>query len=308
MNKQTPAIKPDAAQKSRAASAAESRMLRAIRIASLLCMIAAPLIVDVVLRALCVYVDTYIAVFYPTTAVTVLQWMLYYLVLILSYVYQSASYGILGYSVMRYGIRKSGLPILLILLSATLSYASGIAEFIYLSGTAAIKNNPGYYIAYWATNYFLSLFTCLCLVFLCAMLRTAFQRQKRVRGQSFRRNPGAYTASAQAPDGDTRLQVGITEEPAPVRRKNVLRRLYFWMTGLLFFFRFLPAVTNMISEIDRVGAPGDIWDWITLVQPFFELALLTALGYFAMLHIGSALTERNEAVRTQVIAEQDTAQ
>ena len=289
--------------KTRRACHADAGMLRVIRIASLLCMIAAPLLIDGLLRAVNVYVDTYIAVYYPTTAVTVLQWMLYYLLLILSYVYQCASYGILGYSVLRYGVRRSAVPTVLILVSATLSYAAGIIEVIYLAGSTAIKSNLAYYLIYWALNYFLSLFTCLCLIFLCAVLRTAFQRKKRTQKQSFRDSPGAYTAQSQLPDGDSRLTVGITEEDTAARKTNVLRRLYLWMTGLLFVFRFIPSVTNMIVEIRSVGAPGDIWDWITLFQPFAELALLTAMGYFVMLYTGSVLTDRNESVRAEVQGE-----
>ena len=283
-----PRVKPD---HSRAPLRAEQKMLSDIRLASLICMLAAPLLIDGLLRAVNVYVDTYLAVFYPTTAVVVLQWMLYCLLLILSYVYQAASYGILGYSVMRYGVKKSGLPIILILVSATVSYAAGILEYLI------------FYVSYWALNYLLSLFTCLCLIFLCAFLRYAFQRNKRTQKprQSFRQNPLAYTAgkteAAQMPDGDTRLHVEITAEDAAARRQNVLRRLYLWMTALLFGFRFLPSVANMVTEIREVGAPGDIWDVITLLQPLAEITLLSALGYFVMLYIGSVLTERNAAAK-----------
>ncbi len=289
--------------KSRVSHRAEYSMLRSIRIASFICMLAAPLLIDGLLRAINVYVDTYIAVYYPTTAVVILQWILYYLLLILTYVYQCASYGILGYSVMRYGVKKSRLPIIFILISATISYAAGIIEVLYLSGTTAIKNNLVFYVSYWALNYLLSLFTCLCLIFLCAYLRYAFQRTKRTVKQSFRQNPSAYTAQMQMPDGDTRLRVEIIEEDAVARKKNVLRRLYFIMSGLLFLFRFIPSIANMIEEIKAVGAPSDIWDWITLLQPFGEIILLTILGYFVMLYIGSSLTERNIAAREQ--AEED---
>ena len=292
----TPAVQTDNTKTHRALRHAAD-MLRAIRIASLICMIAAPLLVDGLLRAVNVYIDTYIAVFYPITAVTVLQWMLYYLLLILTYVYQCASYGILGYSVLRYGVKRSAVPIILILISATVSYASGIIEFLYLAGTTTVKSNLAYYLSYWALNYFLSLFTCLCLIFLCAMLRTAFQRKKRTAKQSFRDNPGAYTAGQQLPDGNARLQVGITDEDAAARKTNVLRRLYLWMTGLLFAFRFLPGIMNMITEIGSVGAPHDIWDWITLLQPFAELALLSAMGYFVMVYVGSRLTDRSNVLR-----------
>ena len=99
------------------------------------------------------------------------------------------------------------------------------------------------------------------------------------------------------PDGDTRLHVEITTEDAAARRQNVLRRLYLWMTALLFGFRFLPSVANMVTEIREVGAPGDIWDVITLLQPLAEITLLSALGYFVMLYIGSVLTERNAAAK-----------
>lgn len=280
-------------------------MFRSIKLASLLCMIAAPLFVDGILRAVHIYVDTYIAVFYPTTAVTVLQWSLYYLLLILSYVYQCASFGILGYSVMRYGVRRSVFPIVLLIISTTLTYGAGIIEFIYLYGTTTVKNDLIYYVSYWALNYFLSLFTCLCLIFLCALLRVSFQRKKRTETVSFRKNPGAYTM--QQPDGDARFAVGITHEDAQARKVNVLRHLYFGMTALLFFFRFIPTVTNMISEIRQVGAPYDIWDWITLLQPYFELFLLTAMGYFVMLHVGSVLTERNTAAKQDDAADSTEA-
>ena len=59
----------------------------------------------------------------------------------------------------------------------------------------------------------------------------------------------------------------------------------------------------MITELTQVGAPGDIWDWITLLQPFAEITLLTAMGYFVMLQIGSFLTERNTAAKESAEAE-----
>lgn len=289
----------------RAAYRAESRMLGSIRLASVIFMLIAPLVIDGLLRAVNVYVDTYIAVYYPTTAVVVLQWILYYLLLILSYVYQCASYGILGYSVLRYGIKKSRLPIIFILISATVSYAASIIEVIYLSGTTAVKNNLVYLASYWVLNYLLSLFTCLCLIFLCAYLRYAFQRTKRTAKQNFRQNPSAYAAQTQLPDENTRLRVEIVEEDAAARKKNVLRRLYVTMSGLLFLFRLIPGIANMVTELRSVGAPGDFWDWITLLQPFGELILLTALGYLVMLYIGSRLTERNEAAK--MLAEEEAA-
>ncbi len=295
-NNQIPTVQAER-DKSRAFFRAEHKMLADIRLASIICMLICPLLIDGLLRAVNVYVDTYIAVFYPTTAVVVLQWILYYLLLILSYVYQCASYGILGYSVMRYGVKKSRLPIVLILISATLSYAAGIFEVLYLSGTTAVKSNLIYYVSYWALNYLLSLFTCLCLIFLCAFLRYAFQRNKRTQTpkQSFRQNPSAYTTLS--PDENAHLRVEIVEEDAAARRRNVLRRLYLWMTALLFVFRFLPSITNMVMEISRVGAPRDIWDVITLLQPTAEITLFSAMGYFVMLYVGSRLTERNASAK-----------
>ena len=106
------------------------------------------------------------------------------------------------------------------------------------------------------------------------------------------------------PDAGARFHVEIRDESAADRKQNVLRRLYVWMTGLLFFFRFVPTVANTFSEVSQVGAPGDIWDWITLLQPYPELILLTLLGYFIMLRVGAALTEKN---RTFVEQRRETA-
>ncbi len=251
------------------ADAAECLMRKRITIASFITMVFLPLLIDGVLRAVGVWVDTTLAVFYPSLAVTTLQWVLYYLVLLLRAVYQFGGYAVLGYSVMRYGISKSLCPTVLSLVSATVTYLSGMLQTIYTEGIAVIKTNLMYVLPYWVLNYFLALFTSLCLIFLCAMLRIAFLRRGR-------------------------MQVGISEEPPAVRKQNVLRRLYLWMAGLLFFFTFFPGVMNMIAEVREVGAPEDIWDFITLVEPLIRIILFDLLGYFAMLHIGSMLTKQNE--------------
>lgn len=269
------------AEKSRKASAAERFMLRKINFWSLIIMIVMPLCVDVGLRALKVYVDTFISVYYSSAAVTVLQWVLYYLMLLLTMLYQFGGYGVLGYSIMRYNVQKSICPILLSVAAATIHYLSGIVEIIYLQGINTIRNNLTYLSVYWILNYFLALFTTLCVIFLCAILRIAFIRHGR-------------------------MQVQISDESREVRKKNVLRRLYLWITGLLLLFNFFPALMNMIAEIKAVGGPEDIWEWITLLQPFAEILLLHALGYFTLLRIGTMLTGLNEKQRLRAEASDGT--
>ena len=265
----------------------EQKMLHYIKWLSIFCMIGGTLLVDCVLRAVLVYVDTYIAVYYPSTAVTVLQWSLYYLLIILTYAYQCLGYGLLGYSVLRYGVKKSIVPIILLACSATIAYGAGIAEIVYLAGTTAIQRALSYYLSYWILNYFLSLFTCLSLVFLCSLIRVAFMRQKKSKDRRW---------WASRPQEPVRLRVEICDEPAASRKQNVLRRLYLWMTGLLFFFRFVMSTANMFSEIAEVGAPRDIWDVITLLQPYAELLLLAAMGYYIMLYVGGICTRKNREI------------
>lgn len=257
------------AEKARKASVAERYMLTRINTWAVLMMVVMPLLVDVALRAVNVWLDTYIAVYYESTAITVLQWVVYYLVLILTTVYQFGGFAVLGYSVMRYNVKKSVVPILLSVVSATVNYGAGIVEIIYTQGINTVKNNLAYVLPYWILNYFLALFTTLCIIFLCAMLRLAFLRHGR-------------------------MQVHISEESREEKKKNVLRRLYLWMTGLLFLFNFVPGVMNMVMELSEAGAPEDIWDFITLIQPLVEIILLNALGYFTMLKVGTILTEQNE--------------
>ncbi len=264
-------VKP---QNHSAAAAAENAMLRYIRLLSLLAMVVSPLLINGVLQGISVYVDTYISVYYPSTAVTLLQWVLYYGIVILTTVYQFVGFAVLGYTILRYGIKKSALPIVFAVTASTVVYVSGIVETIYLAGVNAIKNNLGYLISYWAVNYFLSLFSTFCIIFLCSILRVSFVRHGR-------------------------LQVGIKSdsESKEDRKHNVLRRLYIYLTLMIFIFNFVPAVLNTFYEIRTVGGPADVWEWITLLQPHLELILLHAMGYFIMLSFGSLLTKRNKAER-----------
>ncbi len=250
------------------ADTAERHMLSRIRLWSLLTMLVMPLLVDGVLRAVNVWVDTYLAVYYPSTAVTALQWVVYYAVILLRIVYQFSGFAVLGYSVMRYSVKKSLFPVWMALLATTLTNLAGIGETIYTSGINAVRSELSYILPFWILNYALALFTTLCVIFLCAMLRLAFLRHGR-------------------------MQVSITEESPEARKANVLRRLYRWIAGLLFVFNFIPGIMNMVMELSEAGAPGDIWDVISLLQPIAEIILFALLGYYCMLSIGRALTQQN---------------
>lgn len=260
------------AEKSRKSSAVERGMRNHIYIWSVIMMVIMPILTEIGLRAVNVWLDTYISVYYPSTAITVLQWVTYYLKIILTLVYQFGGFAVLGYSVMRYSVKKSLCPLLLSIVSITIGYGSGIFETIYLYGVNAIKSNFAYYVTYWTLNYFLSLFTTLCIIFLCAMLRFAFMHHSRLQ-----------------------MQVQIVEEPREERRKNALRRLYLWIALLLFVFNFVPDIQNMIGEYRKVGAPEDIWDLITFVQPLITTPLMSAFGYFIMLRVGTVLTNQYTA-------------
>ncbi len=265
-------------EQTRRADAVERYMLSRIRIWSLTTMLLLPLIVDGLLRTLNVWVDTSLAVFYPSTAVTALQWLLYYLVMLLRVTYQFCGFGVLGYSVMRFTVKKSRWPIVFAVVSTTVTSLAGIAETVYTEGINRITEHISYLLPLWVINYFLALFTTLCVIFLCAMLRAAFLCKGR-------------------------MQVSITDESPAERKANVLRRLYLWIAGMLFLFNFIPGITNMIMEIKEAGAPGDIWDVISLLLPLIEIVLFGILGYYVMLTIGSRLTKQNDAQ----LARADTA-
>ncbi len=262
-------------EKSIRANTAERYMLARIRRWSIITMILLPLLVDGLLRAVNVWVDTSIAVFYPSTAVTALQWLLYYAVKLLRIVYQFSGFAVLGYSVMRYSVRKSLCPILLSLISTTLTNLAGIAETVYTGGVNAVKANLAYVLPLWIINYALALFTTFCVIFLCATLRLAFLRHGR-------------------------LQVGIAEESPEARHANILRRLYRWVAGLLFIFNIVPGISNLVMEIAEVGAPEDVWDVLSLLLPVVEIVLFAFLGYFVMLSIGRKLTKQNETILERV--------
>ncbi len=262
-----------------AAILAENAMLRYIRQLCFLTMIITPLLINVLLQGISVYIDTYIAVYYPSTAVTLLQWVLYYGIVILTMIYQFAGFSILGYTILRYGVKKSTLPIILAIAASTIVYVSGIFETIYLAGINTVKNSLDYLIYYWIINYFLGLFSTFCVIFLCSILRVSFVRHGR-------------------------LQIGIKAgtESREERKNNVLRRLYIYLLLMIFFFNSVPALLNTYYEVQTVGGPTNVWEWFTLLQPHLEIVLLHAMGYFIMLACGNALTKRNKAERERATA------
>ncbi|MBQ3066315.1 MAG: hypothetical protein IJC98_08785 [Clostridia bacterium] len=262
-----------------AAILAENAMLRYIRQLCFLTMIITPLLINVLLQGISVYIDTYISVYYPSTAVTLLQWVLYYGIVILTMIYQFAGFSILGYTILRYGVKKSTLPIILAIAASTIVYVSGIFETIYLAGINTVKNSLDYLIYYWIINYFLGLFSTFCVIFLCSILRVSFVRHGR-------------------------LQIGIKAgtESREERKNNVLRRLYIYLLLMIFFFNSVPALLNTYYEVQTVGGPTNVWEWFTLLQPHLEIVLLHAMGYFIMLACGNALTKRNKAERERATA------
>ncbi len=257
------------------ADIAERKMRGKIRWYAVLFMAIIPVVVCFLLRGICAYVDNDLAVLHPSTAMTVLQWILYYSMLLCMSLFQCAGFGILGYSVLRYGVKKSIGPILLSLLSATITCASGIAEMFYTHGIYTVRSNLPYLLPYWLLNYFLSLFTTLCIIFLCAMLRISFIRHGRLR-------------------------IGITKEPKETRQKNVLRRLYLYITLLLLAFNLISGGMSTYAEVRKVGGPEDFWDFFTLIEPYIETLLLSALGFFMELRIGTYLTNVNAEVEAEV--------
>lgn len=264
------------------ASAAERVMLRRIGILSVCVMVLLPLAVCFGLRFLSVYVDTDLSVLYPSSAMTVLQWVLYYLVMIGMALTPYAGFGILGYSVLRYGVKQSLLPVLLTVAGGIITYVSGICETLYLYGWSTIQKNFSYAVSLWIVNFFLAVFSYLCVIFLCAMLRISFVRRGR-------------------------MAVGISREDRAARQKNVLRRLYLWIALMTAAFSLLPEIMNSAAEIGQVGAPGDFWDFFTFFMPYIELLLFSALGWLLELKIGESLTSACEAVRLK-IREQEQVQ
>lgn len=252
--------------------AVEQRMKKVITLASVIIMVVLPLIVCFGLRGLEAYVDNDLAVLHPSAAMTALQWVLYYLVLIMMAVIQYAGFGVIGYSVLRFGFGKSLVPILLSVVSAAITYISSIAEMIFVYGNNAVLQNIEYLGIQWIINFLLSLFTTVCVVFLCVMVRRAF-----IRGG--------------------RLAVGITKEDRAAKQKNVLRRLYLSIFVLLLAFNLVSSVMTTFAEIRQVGGPGNFWEFYTLIEPYFETILIAALGFFMQCRVGQFLTDRNAEIK-----------
>ncbi len=240
---------------------------------SVIVMVLCPILLDFGLAWFSTYVDTDLSVFYPSTAMTAFQWGLDYLSMILGCICHYAGYAIMGYSIMRFGVKKSPAPILLALVSVTIRYAGGVVSTVYAVGSVYVRENLSRLLIIWITNYLLGLFTVLCALFLCAMLRASFRRE------------GA-------------LRVSLSREEKAQKKQNVLRRLYLWITLLFLVFNMVPALMNTYAEVQEVGGPEDIWDWISLLLPLFETALMCILGYFVQIGMGTYLSRKNTAYRT----------
>ena len=261
----------------------EQRMLRRIFCVSLVFMIAAPIFVGWILTGLSVYIDNDVLVYAPSTMLTAASYVLSYLISLFSCLYQYAGFGVLGYSVMRYGVKKSAVPIVLSLVCVLITYAGNIGVLFYIYGKAAIFDNLGYFLPIWALNLFLAVFTCFCVIFLCALIRTAFRRKGR-------------------------LAVSVSKEERETRKHNALRRLYLWITLLLVFFNFVSAALGTYAELRQVGAPETVWEWYTLLEPYFGLILYSVIGYFTMLAAGKYLTDADRMIADRISAERFSAQ
>lgn len=270
-------------QKPHAAMERESRMRRKILVLSVLLMTAAPFFVNWVLTGLSAYIDSSVAVYAPSTLITVASYLLSYLISLLTVLYQYAGFGLLGYSVMRFGIKKSRAPILLTFLCAVIAFGGNIAEAFYLYGKSAILGHPGYFFPIWAINLFLSLFTCFCVFFLCATVRTSFGKKGR-------------------------LAVSVRQEDRETRRHNALRRLYFLDTVLLFVLNLISSLLGTYAEVRKLGGPETVWEWISLVEPQFLLLLTGVIGYFTQLAVGRYLTVSDSEIGERLREEQFSAE
>ncbi len=254
-----------------AGAVAERQMQSVLLRLSLLCMVILPLIICYGLRMFAAYIDTDLIYLYGSPLLSALSVVLYYTVLIGTVLFQYAGYGILGYSVLRYGVRASLAPVFLVLASSTLVYFSSIAETVYLYGASYIASSLSYLLPYWLINFSLAIFSELCIIFLCAMIRAAFARHGRLR-------------------------IGIAKEDKEARRKNVLRRLYLYIVLLLLVFSLLSVGMDIFAMVSESGAPETFDDWVFLLEPIVETLLFAALGYFAASVVGAMLTKKNLAV------------
>ena len=264
----------------------ERRMRHRIFVVSLIVMAAVPAFVGWGLSGLSAYIDNDVAVYAPSALITAVSYALSILISLFSMLYQYAGFGVLGYSVMRYGVRKSAPPIVLSVVCALITFAGNIGVLFYIYGVSAIRNNLAYFLPIWILTFFLALFTCFCVIFLCAMLRASF------------RKTGRLSVSVS-------FSVRGVREDRDSRRRNVLRRLYLWITGLLFFFNFVSSALGTFAELRQLGAPETVWDWYTLLEPYIQLLLYSAAGYFVQLAVGRYLTEADREIGEKVREEQD---
>ena len=246
----------------------EWKMKKVITRCSIITLLVIPLFLNVFLRAFSVYLDTDLLYLYNAPALEILYTVLYYVELFGTSLAQSAGYGILGYSVLRYGMRCSLVPIYLSLVSYAISFLSGTVETIYIYGISYVKANIDFLLPYWLINLFLTLFIQLCVIFLCAMVRTAFARHGRLR-------------------------IGIMREDRKERRKNVLRRLYFYIFLLLLVFALISVTLDIFSFIREAGPPESAADWFFLIQSPVSTVLLSSIGLWVANRMGAYLTRKN---------------
>ena len=190
---------------------------------------------------------------------------------------QFFAFGILGYSVMRWGFSKSSRIFLLVLCCV---FVQQLGSFVSL----CVYYTPKIAFESILPSQSLVLLLNLCIVLLEVGVQAAFCAIYRAK----------HTDKAVMP-------VGITKKNA-FSRKNPLSRVYFVMNLLAVLFSLIPAVLQAISDYRELGFFQNLSEFFTFIMPFLWIVLFFFLGYVFLCLGGYTATRCLTALRRRQTA------
>ena len=190
---------------------------------------------------------------------------------------QFFAFGILGYSVMRWGFSKSSRIFLLVLCCV---FVQQLGSFVSL----CVYYTPKIAFESILPSQSLVLLLNLCIVLLEVGVQAAFCVIYRAK----------HTDKAVMP-------VGITKKNA-FSRKNPLSRVDFVMNLLAVLFSLIPAVLQAISDYRELGFFQNLSEFFTFIMPFLWILLFFFLGYVFLCLGGYTATRCLTALRRRQTA------
>lgn len=181
-------------------------------------------------------------------------------------------YGLLGYSVLRYGASKAKGVITALLLIPLFTV---LADFICFVSVSTFETAFDFYFLQTPllpiVNFITLEVETVILIAFCSIYR-AFHTNKST------------------------MQVGLTKKTL-FQKKNALTKIYFFYSLFCLVFALIPALADAIHSYRLLGFFQNTTEFFTFIEPFIVILYCFIAGYFVMAVAGILETKKSHKLR-----------